>query len=47
MSKKFDITKIKNGNEYFEKNIVIDEEKDILHNIHENVKNRSLRIMKH
>ena len=38
MSKKFDITKIKNGNEYFEKNIDIDEEKDILHNIHENVK---------
>ena len=38
MSKKFDITKIKNGNEYFKKNIVMDEENDIMHNIHENVK---------
>lgn len=38
MSKEFDITKIKNGNEYFKKNIVMDEENDIMHNIHENVK---------
>ena len=38
MSKKFDITKIKNCDEYCKKNIVMDEEKDILHNIHENVK---------
>ena len=45
MSEKFDITKIKNGNEYFDKNIIIDEN-DIMHNKIENVKNRSLRIMK-
>ena len=37
MSEKFDITKIKNGNEYFEKNIIIDEN-DIMHNKIENVK---------
>ena len=37
MSETFDITKIKNGNGYFDKNIIKDE-KDILYNIHENVK---------